>query len=119
MTKNVYDGINWLVEIMDAYDHIVKQLGYNDADVQIASYDALNNKMGFYTIRTFVRQEAKMQTEIRPGWFMICGSNISEKKDTNGKITSYQYDVYENRDWNDYLMPSNFIYLYRNIISFK
>jgi YD repeat-containing protein len=38
VTKNVYDGINRMVETRDAYGHVVKQLEYNDADVQIASY---------------------------------------------------------------------------------
>ncbi len=94
--KNVYDGINRLVETRDAYDHIVKQLNYNDADVQIASYDALNNKTEFLydkNLRQIGTRDAEGYTSEVD--YDLRG-NISEKKDANGNITSYQYDA-ENR----------------------
>jgi RHS repeat-associated protein len=93
VTKNVYDGINRLVETRDAYDHVIKQLGYNDADVQIASYDALNNKTEFLYDKN-LRQTGTKDAEGNTSSLVYdLRGNISEKKDANGNITSYQYDA--------------------------
>jgi YD repeat-containing protein len=43
-TQYVYDGINRLVEQRYGLNHIVKQLRYNNANVQISSFDALHNE---------------------------------------------------------------------------
>jgi RHS repeat-associated protein len=93
VTQNVYDGINRLVETRDAYDHVVKQLAYNDADVQIAAYDALNNKTEFIydkNLRQVGTKDAEGNISVIVYDFR---GNISEKKDANGNITSYQYDA--------------------------
>jgi YD repeat-containing protein len=81
VTKNVYDGINRLVETRDAYDHVVKQLAYNDADVQTAAYDVLNNKTEFIydkNLRQIGTKDAEGNTSVMV--YDLRG-NISEKKD--------------------------------------
>jgi RHS repeat-associated protein len=93
VTKNVYDGINRLVETRDAYDHVVKQLAYNDAEVKTAAYDALNNKTEFIydkNLRQVGTKDAEGNTSVM---IYDLRGNISEKKDANGNITSYQYDA--------------------------
>jgi RHS repeat-associated protein len=93
VTKNVYDGINRLIETRDAYDHVIKQLGYNDADVQIASYDALNNKTEFLYDKN-LRQTGTKDAEGNTSSLVYdLRGNISDKKDANGNIISYQYDA--------------------------
>jgi len=93
VTKNVYDGINRLVETRDAYDHVVKQLEYNDADVQIASYDALDNKTEFLYDKNLRPTGTKDAYGNTSSMVYDLRGNISEKKDANSNITSYQYNA--------------------------
>jgi RHS repeat-associated protein len=93
VTKNVYDGINRLVETRDAYNHVIKQLEYNDADVQIASYDAMNNKTEFLYDKNLRQTGTKDAEGNTSGVVYDLRGNISEKKDANGNIILYQYDV--------------------------
>jgi RHS repeat-associated protein len=93
VTKNVYDGINRLVETRDAYDHVVKQLEYNDADVQIVSYDALNNKTEFLYDKNLHQTGTKDAEGNTSRVVYDLRGNISEKKDANGNVTLYQYDA--------------------------
>lgn len=93
VTKNVYDGINRLVETRDAYNHVIKKLEYNDADVQIASYDAMNNKTEFLYDKNLRQTGTKDAEGNTSGVVYDLRGNISEKKDANGNIILYQYDV--------------------------
>ncbi len=92
VTKNVYDGINRLVETRDAYDHVIKQLEYNDADAQTASYDALHNKTAYLYDKN-LRQVGTIDAEGNTSSMVYdLRGNIIEKKDGKGNKTSYQYD---------------------------
>ena len=96
ITKNVYDGINRLVETRDAYNLIIQQLEYNDANAQIAVYDALRNKTVYLydkNLRQTGTKDAMGNTSLM---VYDLRDNIITKKDGKGNTTSYQYDA-ENR----------------------
>jgi RHS repeat-associated protein len=93
LTKNVYDGINRLVETRDAYNQIIKQLEYNDANTQIAAYDALHIKTEYLYDKNL--QQTGITDAMGNTTSMVYDlrGNIIEKKDGNGNTTSYQYDA--------------------------
>lgn len=95
-TQMLYDGINRLVEVRDAYGAVVQQLIYNDANAQESSFDALGNEIRFHYDKN-LRQIGQTDAEGNRTYISYdYRGNINSKKDENGNTTSYAYDG-ENR----------------------
>ncbi|MDF2540146.1 MAG: repeat-associated core domain protein, partial [Herbinix sp.] len=80
----------------DAYNNVIEQLIYNDADTQIYSYDALNNRTEFLYDRN-MRQTGTIDAEGNTTTSVYDSrGNVSTRTDADGNTTTYQYDG-ENR----------------------
>ena len=87
-----YDGINRLIEEKDALGNVVQQLEYNDANAQLHSYDALQNKITYLydrNMRNIGTTDAEGNTTSST---YDTRGNLRTKTDGNGNTTTYHYD---------------------------
>ena len=87
-----YDGINRLIEEKDALGNVVQQLEYNDANTQLYSYDALQNKTTYLydrNMRNIGTTDAEGNTTSST---YDTRGNLRTKTDGNGNTTTYHYD---------------------------
>jgi RHS repeat-associated protein len=93
--SNQYDEMGRLIEKSDPYN-VIEKLKYNDASLQIASYDANNKKTEFQydkNNRLIKTIEPQMGYVTEKGYDIQ--GNVAFEKDGSGKVTRFQYDEFD------------------------
>lgn len=92
VTTSIYDTLNRLIEKDDANLKPIERLEYNASNVQVKSYDALNNLTQFsYDLDNRLTATIDPEGHVTKKSYDNKGKVASET-DGNGNITSYVYD---------------------------